>query len=49
MYTGNIDLLHSMLPNSRIAALPGQQHMAMNTDPDLFTRTVLEFLNDAEA
>ncbi len=45
MYTDNIDFLHSMLPNSRIAVLPGQQHMAMNTDPDLFTRTILEFLD----
>ncbi len=49
MYTGNTDLLHSMLPNSRIAVLPGQQHLAINTDPDLFTRTVLAFLDNPEA
>jgi len=34
------------LPNSRIAVLPGQQHVAMDTAPDLFLREVLGFLAD---
>src|SRR5258708_40058617 len=33
-----------MLPNSRILVLPGQQHIAMDTAPDLFVREVLAFL-----
>ena len=32
------------LPNSRIVTLEGQEHVAMNTAPDLFVRTVVEFL-----
>jgi len=32
------------LPNSRIAVLPGQQHLAHITDPDLFVRVVQAFL-----
>jgi pimeloyl-ACP methyl ester carboxylesterase len=40
----NIQSLHAALPNSRIVALPGQQHIAMNTAPDLFAREVLAFL-----
>ena len=32
------------LPNSRIAVLPGQRHIAMNTAPELFLHEVLTFL-----
>jgi pimeloyl-ACP methyl ester carboxylesterase len=32
------------LPNSRIVVLPGQQHIAMDTAPDLFVPEVLAFL-----
>jgi pimeloyl-ACP methyl ester carboxylesterase len=32
---------HETLPNSRIVVLPGQQHIAMDTAPDLFVHTVL--------
>jgi pimeloyl-ACP methyl ester carboxylesterase len=32
------------LPNSRIAVMPGQQHIAMYTAPDLFLKNVLMFL-----
>jgi hypothetical protein len=31
----------------RIAVLPGQQHIAMNTAPDLFLGAVLGFLTTA--
>lgn len=34
------------LPNSRIAVLPGQQHIAMYTAPELFLITVESFLID---
>lgn len=36
---------HQALPNSRIVVLPGQQHIALDTDPDLFVREVMAFLN----
>lgn len=34
------------LPNSRIGVMPGQQHIAMDTAPDLFVREVLAFLEE---
>jgi pimeloyl-ACP methyl ester carboxylesterase len=36
--------VHAALPNSRITIMPGQQHIAMNTAPELFAREVLSFL-----
>ena len=41
-----IDLLHRTLPNNRVVVLPGQQHVAINTAPDLFLREVLQFLTE---
>jgi pimeloyl-ACP methyl ester carboxylesterase len=38
------DLLAEALPDSRVAILPGQRHIAMDTGPDLFAREVLRFL-----
>ena len=38
------ELAHAALPNSRIVVLPGQQHIAMDTAPDLFVREVTSFL-----
>lgn len=38
------EAVHSALPNSRIVTLPGQQHTAINTAPELFVREVLQFL-----
>ncbi len=32
------------LPNSRIAVMPGQQHIAMDTAPDLFVNELVRFL-----
>lgn len=34
------------LPNARVVVLPGQQHVAMHTDPDLFVREVVSFLSE---
>jgi pimeloyl-ACP methyl ester carboxylesterase len=39
-----VDQVHDALPDARIAVMPGQQHTAMNTAPDLFLREVLDFL-----
>ena len=38
------EALNATLPDSRIVVMPGQQHTAMNTAPDLFVREVLTFL-----
>ena len=38
-----LDVLHGAMPNSRIAVLPGQRHIAMDTAPELFLREVLAF------
>lgn len=38
--------LHACLANSRIAVLPGQGHLAMVTQPELFLQTVLAFLEE---
>jgi pimeloyl-ACP methyl ester carboxylesterase len=38
------EAVHAALPNSQIVVLPGQQHTAMNTAPELFVREVLQFL-----
>lgn len=36
--------IHAALPHSNIAVMPGQQHTAMNTAPDMFLREVFDFL-----
>jgi pimeloyl-ACP methyl ester carboxylesterase len=46
LYKENIEKIDTALPNSRIVVMPGQQHIAMNTAPDLFVREVLAFLLD---
>lgn len=38
------EVVDSTLPDSRIVILPGQQHIAMDTNPELFAREVLRFL-----
>ena len=39
-----IDVVHAALPSSRLVILPGHQHVAMNTAPDLFLNEVLTFI-----
>jgi pimeloyl-ACP methyl ester carboxylesterase len=41
------EMLHAALPNSFVVVMPGQQHIAMDTAPELFVREVLVFLNEA--
>ena len=38
--------IQSAVPNSKVIVLPGQQHIAMDTAPDLFAREVMTFLNE---
>jgi pimeloyl-ACP methyl ester carboxylesterase len=33
------------LPDACVVILPGQQHIAMHTAPDLFVREVVQFLS----
>jgi pimeloyl-ACP methyl ester carboxylesterase len=40
------ELLDATLPDSRVVILPGQQHVAMDTHPDLFVKEVFQFLLD---
>jgi pimeloyl-ACP methyl ester carboxylesterase len=39
-----ITTLQAALPHARVATMPGQQHLAMNTAPELFTNEVVRFL-----
>ena len=39
-----IELIDAALPDSRVVILPGQGHIAMDTNPELFVREVLQFL-----
>lgn len=41
-----ITSLDAALPNSKIVTLPGQQHIAMDINPDLFVSEVLQFLQE---
>jgi pimeloyl-ACP methyl ester carboxylesterase len=44
MFPAAIDAVHRALRNSRVVVLDGQQHVAMDTAPELFLREVLAFL-----
>lgn len=44
VYRRAIQMLDSTLPNARVVILPGQQHVAMDTNPELFLGEVLGFL-----
>lgn len=39
-----VEAADAALPNSKVVVLPGQQHIAMDTNPDLFVGEVLGFL-----
>jgi pimeloyl-ACP methyl ester carboxylesterase len=39
-----VEAVDAALPDSRVVILPGQQHVAMDTNPELFVREVLGFL-----
>jgi pimeloyl-ACP methyl ester carboxylesterase len=39
-----VELVDSALPESQVVILPGQQHIAMDTNPELFLGEVLRFL-----
>lgn len=41
------ELVRAALPMSRVVVMPGQQHIAMDTAPELFVREVVAFLTEA--
>jgi pimeloyl-ACP methyl ester carboxylesterase len=41
-------LADDILPNSTIVTMPGEQHIAMDTNPDLFVQEVVSFLLEQE-
>ena len=41
-----IEVVSNTLPNSQAVILPGQQHIAIDTAPDLFVREVMTFLKE---
>jgi hypothetical protein len=41
-----VETADGAVPGSRVVLLPGQQHIAMNTNPALFVGEVLDFLLD---
>jgi pimeloyl-ACP methyl ester carboxylesterase/alkylhydroperoxidase/carboxymuconolactone decarboxylase family protein YurZ len=43
-YKNAIDLLHSSLAGSKLSVLAGEKHGAIDSAPDLFAATVLDFL-----
>jgi pimeloyl-ACP methyl ester carboxylesterase len=48
-FRASINVIAAALPTSRTVVLPGQQHAAMDTAPDLFTREVIGFLNEVQS
>ena len=44
LFTVAIDAVHAALPHAEVVTLRGQQHIAMDLDPELFTTAVLDFL-----
>mgnify|MGYP005837525789 CR=1 FL=1 len=40
--------VHAALPGSRIVVIPGQQHIAMSTAPELFVQLVTKFLMEPD-
>lgn len=39
-----VEIVDAALPRSQVVVLPGQQHIAMDTAPELFAREVVQFL-----
>ena len=44
LFKAAIEVLNAALPHSRVVVLPGQQHIAMDTAPELFVRELVSFM-----
>ncbi|HSN78720.1 MAG TPA: alpha/beta hydrolase [Anaerolineae bacterium] len=42
----NAQAMSRALPNAQVVVMPGQQHIAMFTAPDLFVGEIIRFLDD---
>ncbi|HEY6635064.1 MAG TPA: alpha/beta hydrolase, partial [Acidimicrobiia bacterium] len=40
------EVVHEAIAGSRVVVLPGQQHIAMDTNPELFLAEVMGFLTE---
>jgi pimeloyl-ACP methyl ester carboxylesterase len=49
VFRASINVIAAALPASRTVVLPGQQHTAMDTAPDLFAGEVIAFLSEPES
>jgi pimeloyl-ACP methyl ester carboxylesterase len=49
LFRQTIDMISAALPTSRIVVMPGQQHVAMDTAPELFLKEVIGFLSGQSA
>ena len=47
LFKAATDVLHEALPDNRVLILAGQQHIAMDTAPELFAREVVNFLTQS--
>ena len=45
-FKAGLEAVHAALPDSQVVVMPGQQHTAMNTTPELFIREILQFLEE---
>jgi pimeloyl-ACP methyl ester carboxylesterase len=48
MFRHAVERVDSALPGSRVVILPGQRHIAMDTNPELFASEVLRFLGGSK-
>ena len=49
VFRQTVDMVSAALPTSRIVVMPGQQHVAMDTAPELFLKEVIGFLSGQAA
>lgn len=46
LFKNGIKLLNVTLPNSKVVVFPGQQHIAMDLEPELFASKVIDFIRE---
>jgi pimeloyl-ACP methyl ester carboxylesterase len=45
LFKNAVETLHNTLPNSKVVVMQGQQHIAMDRDPEMFSRVVIRFMD----
>ncbi|HEX6285892.1 MAG TPA: alpha/beta hydrolase, partial [Acidimicrobiia bacterium] len=46
MFEKAVEAVHDAVPSSTVVILPGQQHIAMDTNPELFLRELTRYLDE---